>query len=164
MKRRIFFGLTLVLLMVSSGISAQPNPDFSGTWKLSGDRSLPKRSGNVTLRIDQDQHDSQLSVETTILRDAGVPRHAVQHYTTDGKVSVSTGADGDEFHASIVRDADRLIFSVEEHEDGRIILSTETWTLIEKGAALQRDRELLHPSATGAGKQKLIYLREAPRH
>jgi hypothetical protein len=34
-----------------------------------------------------------------------------------------------------------LVFSVEEHEDGRIILSRETWTLIENGDALERCRK-----------------------
>ena len=30
---------------------------------------------------------------------------------------------------------------VEEHEDGRILLAKETWTLIDNGAELQRVRE-----------------------
>jgi hypothetical protein len=107
------------------------------------------------LRIDH--NDPHLTVETTIVRSTGAARHAVQHYTTDGKVSVSTGADGDEFHTSIVQQDRSLIFSVEEHEDGRILLSREIWTLIETGAALERVRE----GAPNSGeKQTLIYLRE----
>ena len=48
---------------------------------------------------------------------------------------------------------------VEEHEDGRIILSKETWTLIENGAVLERCRER---NGTGsAGKETIIYLRDA---
>ena len=160
MKRRLFFGLLLAILMAPPGICSQSNPDFSGTWKQSNERSIPNRMGNVTLHIDH--RDPELTVETTILRSAAAPRHAVQRYTTDGKVSISTGADGDEFHTSIVWNGQSLIFSVEEHEDGRIILSKEIWTLIENGAALQRVRERENASPAGAGKQTLIYLREAP--
>jgi hypothetical protein len=118
---------------------------------------MPRRTGDVTLHIDH--RDSEMTVETIIVRDSAAPRHAVQHYTTDGKISISTGTDGDEFHTSIVWSGQSLGFSVEEHEDGRIILSKETWTLIENGAMLQRVRE----RADGGEEQTLIYLREAPQ-
>ena len=159
MKRRWFLGLLLAALMAPPGICAQSNPDFSGTWKQSNERSIPNRMGNVTLHIDH--RDPELIVETNIVRSAAAPRHAIQRYTTDGKMSISTGADGDQFHTSIVWNGQSLIFSVEEHEDGRIIQSKETWTLIENGAVLQRVREGVTASPDGTGKQTLIYLREA---
>ncbi len=146
MKQRLFLGLLSALLLAPTGICSPANPNFSGTWK---------QSGNVTLHIDH--HDPDLTVETTILRDSAPPRHASQHYTTDGKTSISTGADGDEFHTSIVWSGQSLVFSVEEHEAGRIILSSETWTLIENGAALERCRE------RNGSKQTMIYLRDAPK-
>jgi hypothetical protein len=155
MKRQLFLGLLATLLLVPSGFCSPANPDFSGTWKQSNERSIPARKGDVTLHIDQ--RDSQLTVETTILRGGAEPRHASQHYTTDGKTSVSTGADGDEFHTSVVWSGRNLVFSIEEHEDGRVLLSRETWTLTENGAALERRRE-----RTGAEKQTIIYLREVP--
>jgi hypothetical protein len=54
------------------------------------------------------------------------------------------------------------VFSVEEHEDDHVILSKEIWTLMENGAALERCRE---HNGTGdrAGKETIIYLREAPK-
>jgi hypothetical protein len=79
----------------------------------------------------------------------------VQKYTTDGGVSVSTGADGDEFHTSVVWKDSSLVFAVEEHEDGRILHSQETWSLIESGATLQRIRE--RPDGQ---KQILFYRRQ----
>ena len=106
----------------------------------------------MTLLIDH--RDSQLNVETTIARN-GQTRHAVQKYSTNGIVSVSTGADGDEFHTSVVGDGSRLVFNIEEHEDGRIFRSKETWSLIENGATLQRARE-----PERGEKQILIYRRE----
>jgi len=157
MNRRSFLGLLPTLLLAPAALGAPPNPNFSGTWKLSDERSVPPRKGDVTLRIDQ--RDPSLIVETTAQRGAAPPRHAVQRYTTDGKISVSTGADGDEFHTSIVWSGPSLVFSIEEHEDGRVLLSKETWTLIDNGAALQRDRESLNP-APGTQKQTLIYLRQ----
>lgn len=62
----------------------------------------------------------------------------MQKYTTDGIVSVSTGADGEEFHTSVVWKDASPIFSIEEHEDSRILRSNETWSVIEDGATLER--------------------------
>jgi hypothetical protein len=154
-QRQLFLGLLTMLFLVSPGICSPANPGFSGTWKQSNERSTPARKGDVTLHIDY--RDSQLTVETTILRSNDAPRHASQHYTTDSKTSVSTGVDGDEFHTSVVWSGRDLVFSIEEHEDGRVILSRETWMLIDKGAALERRRE-----RDGGGKQTIIYLREVP--
>jgi hypothetical protein len=153
MKRRWFLGLLPALLLASTAICSPTNPNFSGTWKQSNERCTPKRTGDVTLHIDH--RDPDLIVETTVLRSSGPPRHAVQRYSTDGKTSVSTGADGDEFHTSVTRSGPGLVFVVEEHEDGRILLSKETWTLLENGAVLQRVRE----RSEGGEPQTLIYIR-----
>jgi hypothetical protein len=79
----------------------------------------------------------------------------VQRYSTDGKTSVSTGADGDEFHTSITWSGPNLVFAVEEHEDDRILLSKETWTLIDNGTVLRRVRD----RSDGGEQQTLIYIR-----
>jgi hypothetical protein len=54
------------------------------------------------------------------------------------RISISTGTDGDEFHTSVIWKDSSLVFSIEEHEDGRILQSKETWSLIEDA---QRFRE-----------------------
>jgi hypothetical protein len=146
----------LVMLLLSAAAVAWPQakPDFSGQWKQDNDRCQPKRSGDVSLRIEQSS--AALVVETTISHGEGKSRHAVQKYTTDGKVSVSTGADGDEFHTGAVWKDATLVFSIEEHEDGRILLSTETWSLIEGGATLERIRE--RPN----GETQTLFFRRAP--
>jgi hypothetical protein len=130
-----------IFLLSAIAIAARPQtvPDFSGIWKQDNERCLPKRSGNLMLRIEH--HDPELTVETTVSHDSVNARHAVQTYTTDGRVSVSTGADGDEFHTTVAWKDSGLVFSIEEHEGGRILRSTETWSLIENGATLQRIRE-----------------------
>jgi hypothetical protein len=131
----------------------QAAPDFSGLWKQDNDRSQPKRSGDVTVSIRQSG--PELTVETTISRSSKPARHAVQNYTTDGKVSVSTGADGDEFHTSVVWKDSSLVFSIEEHEEGRILRSREIWSLLDNGATLQRARE-----SPDGEKQILIFRRQ----
>ena len=128
------------MLIVRQGICSRSTPNFSGVWKQSNERCVPKRTGDIVLHIEH--RGSDLTVETTMLRGSAPPRHAVQHYTTDGITSVSTGVDGDEFHTSIVWSGQSLAFSVKEHEDGRVIPSKETWTLIENGNALRRSRDL----------------------
>lgn len=135
---------------------AQEPPGFAGIWKQDDARCVPKRTGDVTLRIEQQP--PSLSVETTIVRLSAAPRHALQRYSTDGKESVSTGADGDEFHTSIVVRDGSLVFTVVEHEDGRILHSSETWTLIDEGSALKRVRE----GEKAETPQTLIYTRVQP--
>jgi hypothetical protein len=135
--RSVRIGLSLLLLSMMTVVAwPQTAPDFSGMWKQDNDRCQPKRSGDVTLHIEH--HDLELTVETSISHGSEISRHAVQKYTTDGKVSVSTGADGDEFRTSVVWKDSSLVFAIEEHEDGRILHSQETWSLIENGATLQR--------------------------
>jgi hypothetical protein len=153
MKRRLFLTWLLSLLLAPAGICSPPNPNFSGAWKQNNERCTPKRTGDVTLKIEH--NDPVLTVETTVLRNSGSTRHAVQRYSTDGKTTVSTGADGDEFHTSVTWSGSSLVFAVEEHEDGRILHSRETWTLLEEGTVLQRVRE---PSE-GGNRQTLIYTR-----
>lgn len=91
-----------MLLLSAMTVAAWPQtmPDFSGLWKQDNDRCQPKRSGDVALHIEH--HDPELTIETSISRGSQRSERAGQKYTTDGKVSVSTGADGDEFHTSVV--------------------------------------------------------------
>jgi hypothetical protein len=76
----------------------------------------------------------------------------IRKYTTDGRTSVSTGADGDEFVTAVAWKGSSLVFSIEEHEGGSILRSTEIWSLIENGATVQRIR-----ARTDGGKQILFY-------
>jgi hypothetical protein len=153
-RMRVCLGL-LLLLSVAGVAWPQTPPDFSGVWKQDNESCQPKRRGDVTLRIEQRQ--PELTVETTSLRGPDPSRRAVQNYTTDGKVSVSTGIDGDEFHTSVVWKDTSLVFSIEEHEDGRVLHSHETWSLGENGAALERIRE-----RDEGEKQVIIYRRQQP--
>src|ERR1700761_9518577 len=145
----IFFLISLYVLPAS----AQSHPDFSGVWRQDNAHSNPTRSGDTTLRIEH--HDPELTVETTTLRTLLPKQHALQHYTTDGKESVTTGADGDSFHTEILWHDQALLFTIVEHEDGRIIDTTETWSLENNGATLKRIRR----TSKAKGEQTILYTR-----
>jgi hypothetical protein len=150
---RVFLGI-LLLSMAAAVAWPQGTLDFSGLWKQDNDRCQPKRNGDVTLRIEH--HDPKLTVETSISRNSASSQHAIQTYTTDGTVSMSTGADGDKFNTSIVWKDSTLVFSIEEHEDGRILQSKETWLVIDEGATLERIRE--RPN----GERQILFFRRLP--
>lgn len=150
---RIFLGI--LLLSTAAAVAwSQGTPDFSGLWKQDNSRCQPKRNGDVALRIEH--HGPELTVETSISRNSASSQHAVQKYTTDGKASVSTGADGDEFHTSVVWKDSSLVFSIEEHEDGRILQSKEIWFVIEEGTTLERIRERQN------GEKQTLFFRRLP--
>jgi hypothetical protein len=155
MFRSVWIYLCFLLLSTAAAVAwSQGTQDFSGLWKQDNDRCQPKRNGDVTLRVEH--HDPELMVETSISRDSVSSRHAVQKYATDGKVSVSTGADGDEFNTSVVWKDSSLVFLIEEHEDGRILQSKETWTVIDDGVTLERTRERLN------GEKQILFFRRIP--
>lgn len=141
--------LFIAIAAVGFAAGAQ-TPDFSGIWKQSNERCSPKRSGDVTLRIEH--RDAEFAVETTSR--GLIARHALQRYTTDGAESKSTGADGDEFHSIVVWKDGTLVFDITEIEDGKRLKSTEIWSLIDGGESLKRTRR-----TEKSGDQTLIYVR-----
>jgi hypothetical protein len=142
--------LLLIAALAFGFMVEAPIPDFSGTWKQSNERSPPKRTSDVTLRIEH--RDPEFVVETT--SKGLIARHALQHYTTDGIESKSIGADGDEFRSTVVWKDGTLAFSIVEIEDGKRLKSTEVWSLFDGGEGLKRVRK-----TDKAGEQILIYLR-----
>ncbi len=153
--RSVRMFLQILLLATAAAVAcAQATPEFTGLWKQDNDRCQPKRNGDVTLRIEH--HGADLMVETSISHNSSNSRHAMQKYTTDGKVSASTGADGDMFYTSVVWKDSSLVFSIEEHEDGRILPSKERWSLSEDGATLQKVRE--RPNS----ERQILFFRRIP--
>jgi hypothetical protein len=67
----------LLIAIAALGFSAgAPAPDFSGIWKQSNEQCSPKRTGDVTLRIEH--RDPELVVETT--SKGLITRHALQRH------------------------------------------------------------------------------------
>jgi hypothetical protein len=128
----------------------ESRPNLSGNWRQDNERCLPKRTGDVRLTI---QHrDPVLVIETT--SKGQIARQTSQRYTTDGVESVSTGADGDEFHSAVAWKDGDLVFEIVELEDGKRLKSTEVWSLIDGGGGLKRVRH-----TQKSGDQTLIYVR-----
>jgi hypothetical protein len=151
-RRRVLSIAITALAFLAQGLAQ----DLSGIWKQSNEQCVPKRSGDVTLKIEQ--HDSKLVSETTSR--GLMARHALQHNTTDGVESKSIGADGDEYHSSVVSQDGAPVFSIVEIEDGKRLKSTEIWTLIDAGRTLKRMRQ-----TEKIGDQILIYVRvNSPLH
>lgn len=150
----IWMPILLGILLLSAATTlawSQAKPDFSGQWQQDNDRCQPKRTGDFSLHIVH--HDPLLTVESTITRKDNPVRHALQKYTTDGKVSISTGADGDEFRTAVLWQDNSLLLAMDEHEDGRILVSKETWSLLDNGATLEMVRE--RPNA----EKRILYFR-----
>ncbi len=66
-------------------------------------------------------------------------------YEIGGKEIVYTGTDGDEFHSRAEWSGDAIVFTVVEHERGKLIPFVETWTLIDDGKSLQRVKVGINP-------------------
>ncbi len=122
----------------SSILSAQSAAAYAGMWKLNSQMSEPKRDGEVTLKIRFE--DPKLIVELLSVRASSPPRHATQTYSLDGNQTTWIGADGDRFDATVEGNNGSLVFSIVEHEDGRTLRSTETWTLTDDGQRIKRTR------------------------
>jgi hypothetical protein len=142
--------LLLIMIAALSFAAGEPAVDFSGIWKQSNDQCSPKRTGDVTLRIEH--RDQELVVETT--SKGLITRHALQRYTTDGAESKSKGADGDDFQSTVVWKDGTLVFYITEIEGGKRLKSTDIWSLIGGGERLKRVRH-----TEKAGDQTLIYIR-----
>jgi hypothetical protein len=149
--------LLAALLVAPGGLCAPPETDVSGVPGNRATRTLGASPGAATCRrasittIRIARWKQQLSAGPS------APRRALHHYTTDGRTSISTGTDGDEFHTSVVWNGRDLVFSIEEHEEGRVIFSHETWSVTDGGAAIEIRRERAQDQAR---KQTVVYLRQ----
>ncbi len=132
----------VALMLATSGspvLSAQSASAYAGMWKLNNQLSEPKREGEVTLTIKFE--DPKLIFELLSARASAPPRHATQTYSLDGSQTTWIGADGDRFDAVVEGKNGSLVFSLVEHEDGRTLRSTETWTLTDDGQRIKRIRD-----------------------
>ncbi len=153
LKRRYVFLILAVFLLAFPVLLAQSTkPNFSGTWKKDNAHSTPARPGEVTMRIEH--HDPELIVNLTITRPSAPEQHVQQRYTTDGKESVSTGADGDSYHTKVVWRDGALVFTIVEHEDDNLINSLEVWSVSPDGGTLTRVRR------GESGEQTIVYVRQ----
>lgn len=110
---------------------------WQGHWVQNNQRSVPPRHGSSALRMDVELNGSVLKVHMESKGGRGDRKLDVK-YELGGPETVYTGLDGDEFHAQAKLAGDEIVFTVVEHEDGKLIPYTETWTLMDSGESLQR--------------------------
>ena len=139
MRRPVLVLLSIATALSVTPLSARVRPNFSGAWKQNNDRCVPKQRSTATITIKN--LDPQLTVEIASVSGSAPLSRAVKQYTTDGKPSRMMDSEGDEIDTSVAWRDQSLVFSTDEHEDGKIKHSEEIWTLIDDGAALQRVRK-----------------------
>jgi hypothetical protein len=122
----------VALLFATSG-NAQAPPDFTGHWRIETDSGVQRQ-------LDLEQKGNTLRVKTTVINSKGT-RHLEVSYHIGGPETVYKGLDGDEFRSSVHWDATALVFDTVEHEDGRDLPETTTWTLSEDRNRLQVRRQ-----------------------
>jgi hypothetical protein len=145
-------------LLFVTQLQAQSHPDLTGSWKQNNDRCVPRQHGEATITITI--HDPKLTVEIDSVYGQAPRSHAVKDYNTDGKPAVMKDSEGDEIDTTVAWRDQSLVFSTDEHEDGKIKHSEEVWTLIDNGTALERVRKGFRAGQT----QTLIYVRVGAGH
>jgi hypothetical protein len=145
----------LAVPALTAALHAETHPDFSGVWKQANERCIPKQSGEATITIKQ--HDPQISIEMASKMGTAPVSRGEKLYTLNGKPTMMKDSEGDEVDNSVTWHDKSIVFSTDEHEDGRILHSEETWTLVENGSVLQRIRTGLKSGRT----QTLIYVKES---
>ena len=166
MTRNITLALVVALLSCSpyAHASAQPRPDFSGTWTLDTDKSDPVRGpgggptgggqvGPVTLRI------TQTATELTIERSAG-DRTMKAVYKLDGSETVNQGPRGGEQRSRSRWEGSALVTeSVQQMSTPRGDVTIE----IKETRTLQDDGTLLLVTVTrsprGENTRKAVFKR-----
>jgi hypothetical protein len=133
-------------MFLAAGLTA-----WQGHWQQNNQRSVPARNKSSSLRMDVELAGSELRVHM----DANGGRKLDVTYKMGGPETVYTGTDGDEFHSQAKWSGDEIVFTVVEHEDGKLLPYTETWTLIDGGQSIQRVK-------ISAGKKTTTVLERMP--
>jgi len=126
--------LPLVLVLLTN-LPAAERPNFSGTWRMDGERSdfgqIPKPANFVR---EVDHQEPKIHVVTTFTTPNGKAVTDV-HYTTDGKENLNT-VRGGEWTSTMVWDGTSLELTSKRSLNGAEISTKERWTLTAKGKVL----------------------------
>ena len=116
-------------------LSAADHPNFSGTWKMDGERSdfgqVPKPASFIR-KVEHE--DPKIHVVTTFATPDGEAVTDVR-YTTDGKENLNTVRGGD-WTSTMVWDGTSLDLTSKRTLNGAEVSTKERWTLTSKGKVL----------------------------
>src|SRR5215469_3163772 len=133
--RRCLAICTLTMVWVAFG-AAQPNPDFSGTWKQNMDKT-PTRSSWLKSYVNQiELQGDTLKVTTTTVGDRGERTYSRTYNV--GKEETSQDREGDQFTTKVSWQGDTLVFDTVEKEHEGTLTSKEVWTLSDNGKTLTK--------------------------
>ncbi len=137
-RRQNLFLIAILPLALLQAAASPAAADWSGHWQENNQRSVPPPRSKVhVFRMNVDLQGSSLHVHSIVNNGHG-ERELDLTYELGGKEIVYTGTDGDECHSKAQLAGDEIVFTVVEHERGRLIPFTETWTLLDGGKSLQR--------------------------
>lgn len=147
-------GLLLALCVMAA---AGGRPDFSGSWKMDGEKSnfgeMPKPQ-HFSLRIDH--QDPRLKVSGAQTGQRGDYKYEFT-YTTDGKECVNKMM-GNEQRSTVKWDGSRLLFDSKMDWQGTPVVIREEWSLSRDGKVLTIRRRLTLPD--GVSEASLAMNRE----
>src|SRR5664279_4876246 len=139
---RLLFLVPLFLTI----LPAADHPNFSGTWKMDGDRSdfgqIPKPA-NFVRKVQHE--DPKVHVITTFTTPNGEAVTDVR-YTTDGKESLNT-VRGGEWTSTMLWDGTSLDLTSKRMLNGSEVSTKERWTLTNKGKVLTVVNKTTTPQA-----------------
>lgn len=123
------------LTLFSGLLSAQDKPNFSGTWKMNGEKSDfgPMPAPEKLVRVI-DHKDPEMQIKTTQSGQQGEVTSELK-YKTDGTESVNKMR-GQDVKGVAKWEGDKLVVRSKREVQGMEISITETWTATDAGKVL----------------------------
>jgi hypothetical protein len=138
--------LLMLIPLFLTILPAADHPNFTGTWKMDGDRSdfgqIPKPA-NFVRKVEHD--DPKVHVVTTFTTPNGEAVTDVR-YTTDGKENLNT-VRGGEWTSTMLWDGTSLDLTSKRMLNGSEVSTKERWTLTSKGKVLTVVNKTTTPQA-----------------
>jgi len=146
-----------LLVAVSLTVSAQAPPDFSGTWKMSAEKSnFGEMPAPENLQQIVTHSDPQIRVQSTQTGDFGEWVNDFT-FTTDG--NECQNASGDiKIRSNVTWQGPQLHFDSTMDFQGSSVKVKDTWSLSPDGTELTIDRVL--DGGQGESKAKIVLLKQ----
>jgi len=125
-------------LLLAAAATAQTRPDVNGTWKQDNTRSSARPGTKYTYWNKIEYKDPNLTLTTMFTGGDRPDSSSSRTYTTDGKPTVSSDREGDQFTTTVKWEANALIFETVEKERANTLTTRETWTFSADGKTLTK--------------------------
>lgn len=143
----------LVFAVTCCLAAAQAKPNFSGNWKMNGDKSDFGAFPGPTSRTDKIDHKDPSLKLTTNQSGAQGDITADLSYSTDGKETTNEIM-GTEVKSTAHWDGNTLVIDSKANFGGADITLKDKWALAEDGKGITIDRHIVTPQ--GEVDQKIV--------